>query len=85
VLFGRQAGQWGKTVGVGVVRPVSMAQSFIAAATVSAMAGSRGSPASIVFMTALKTLLGRRSFMTLALKTSSQTIPGRCFREIPWG
>ena len=46
-----------------------MAQSFIAEATTSAIAGSSLSPVSIVLQSALKTGFGNRFFMTDLLKT----------------
>jgi hypothetical protein len=51
------------------VAPLDIAQSFIAAATVSAIAGSRCDPVSIVFISDLKTGLGSRSFIADLLKT----------------
>ena len=46
-----------------------MAQSFITAATVSAMEGSMRSPKAMVLCSDLYTSLGRRSRMTRSLKT----------------
>src|SRR5579862_3708250 len=46
-----------------------MAQSFIAAATASAIAGSRVDPVSIVLCNDRKTGLGNRAFITVLLKT----------------
>ena len=45
------------------VAPFSMAQSFMAVATASAMAGSSGAPCLMVFCRALKTGLGSRSLL----------------------
>ena len=46
-----------------------MAQSFMAAATTSAVELSSLAPSSIVLLMDLKISLGRRCFITLALKT----------------
>ena len=60
VLLGGQAGH-GLEQCVKWVAPFSMAQSFMAVATASAMAGSSGAPCLMVFCRALKTGLGSRS------------------------
>jgi hypothetical protein len=51
------------------VAPLDIAQSFIADATASAMAGSRCDPFSIVFISDLNTGLGSRSFIADLPKT----------------
>ena len=49
--------------------PFSIAQSFIDAATVSAIDGSRVAPVSMVRINDLKTGLGKRAFITDLLNT----------------
>jgi hypothetical protein len=67
------------------VAPLSSAQSFIAAATASAMIGSSFAPRSMVAMTDLKTDFGSRFCISALVKTlRPNTSPGASVSSKLW-